>query len=226
MLLRLFTAEEGEATTAIASTAPLKSQKNVTTNFEVDKTIRYVQQPMGGIKRINVAVVVNNMPVVDAEGKTTYRPLTAAEKQKINDLAMQAMGFNKERGDALVVVNSAFAQAAVEPLPEIPIWQKPATIEYAKDALRFLFGIIAMLLLYKKILKPMFNKLTEPLALVSNSGQAISSLNSGNGEAVMENNPELVSSYNQSLDAAKQIAVDNPRMVASVVSEWTSGTAK
>ncbi|MEE9330686.1 MAG: flagellar basal-body MS-ring/collar protein FliF [Methylophilaceae bacterium] len=220
------TAEEGEATTAIASTAPLKSQKNVTTNFEVDKTIRYVQQPMGGIKRINVAVVVNNMPVVDAEGKTTYRPLTAAEKQKINDLAMQAMGFNKERGDALVVVNSAFAQAAVEPLPEIPIWQKPATIEYAKDALRFLFGIIAMLLLYKKILKPMFNKLTEPLALVSNSGQAISSLNSGNGEAVMENNPELVSSYNQSLDAAKQIAVDNPRMVASVVSEWTSGTAK
>ncbi len=226
------TTEEGEeAATVAAAPAPLKSQKNTTTNFEVDKTVRYVQQQMGGIKRLNVAVVVNNMPVVDAEGKTTYRPLTDAEKQQINDLARQAMGFNQERGDALAVVNSAFAVAAVEPLPEVAIWQKPETIEYVKDALRFIAGIIALLMLYKKILKPMFTKLTEPIALTSavqggQGGGAMSTLNSGNGEAVMENNPQLVSGYNQSLDAAKQIANDNPRMVANVVSGWTSGNAK
>jgi flagellar M-ring protein FliF len=220
------TAEEGEATTATANATPLNMQKNTTTNFEVDKTVRYVQQAMGGVKRINVAVVVNNMPVVDAEGKTTYRPLTDAEKQQINDLARQAMGFNQERGDALAVVNSAFAQAAVEPLPEVAIWQKPATIEYVKDALRFIFGIVALFMLYKKILKPMFNKLTEPLALVANQAQLAPSLNSGNGETMMQSNPQVISSYNQSLEAAKQIAVNNPRMVASVVSGWTSGNAK
>jgi flagellar M-ring protein FliF len=220
------TAEEGEATTTTVNATPLNSQKNTTTNFEVDKTVRYVQQAMGGIKRLNVAVVVNNMPVVDAEGKTTYRPLTDAEKQQINDLAMQAMGFNKERGDALAVVNSAFAKAAVEPLPEVAIWQKPATIEYVKDALRFIIGIVAMFMLYKKILKPMFNKLTEPMALIAKQEEPMATLNSGNGEAVMEAQPQLVSSYNQSLDAAKQIAADNPRMVASVVSGWTSGNAK
>lgn len=221
------TTEEGEATTATAANAaPTNSQKNTTTNYEVDKTVRYVQQAMGGIKRLNVAVVVNNMPEVDAEGKTTYRPLTDAEKQQINDLAKQAMGFNEARGDALAVVNSAFAQAAVEPLPEAAIWQNPALIEYVKDALRFIVGIVAMFMLYKKILKPMFNKLTEPLALIAPQGGAVPTLNSGNGEAVMEGQPQLVSSYNQSLDAAKQIATDNPRMVASVVSGWTSGTAK
>ncbi len=225
------TAEEGEATTVAAAPKPLKSQKNTTTNFEVDKTVRYMQQQMGGIKRLNVAVVVNNMPVVDAEGKTTYRPLTDAEKQQINDLARQAMGFNQERGDALAVVNSAFAVAAsVEPLPEVAIWQKPETIEYGKDALRFLIGIIALFMLYKKILKPMFNKLIEPIALPAsvqnNPAQGMESLNSGNGEAMMEGDPQLVSSYNKSLDTAKQIAVENPRMVASVVSGWTSGAAK
>jgi flagellar M-ring protein FliF len=181
---------------------------------------------MGGVKRINVAVVVNNMPVVDAEGKTTYRPLTDAEKQQINDLARQAMGFNQERGDALAVVNSAFAQAAVEPLPEVPVWQSATTIEYVKDALRFIVGIVAMFLLYKKVLKPMFNKLTEPLALVSNRQQALPTLNSGNGETVMEGNPQQISRYNQSLDSARQIAAENPRMVASVVSGWTSGASK
>ncbi|MGJ8621003.1 MAG: flagellar basal-body MS-ring/collar protein FliF [Methylophilaceae bacterium] len=219
-------AEEGEATTAAATVTPVKSQKNTTTNFEVDKTVRYVQQAMGGVKRINVAVVVNNMPVVDAEGKTTYRPLTDAEKQQINDLARQAMGFNQERGDALAVVNSVFAQAAVEPLPEVPVWQSATTIEYVKDALRFIVGIVAMFLLYKKVLKPMFNKLAEPLAIVSNQQQAIATLNSGNGETVLEGNPQQISRYNQSLDSAKQIAAENPRMVASVVSGWTSGASK
>lgn len=221
------TTEEGEAaTTAIANTAPINVQKNTTTNFEVDKTVRYVQQAMGGVKRINVAVVVNNMPVVDAEGKTTYRPLTDAEKQQINELARQAMGFNQERGDALAVVNSAFAQAAVAPMPEVPMWQNPATIEYVKDALRLIIGLVAMFMLYKKILKPMFNKLTEPLALVAKPEQLAPSLNIGNGETIMQTNPQLISSYNQSLEAAKQIAADNPRMVASVVSGWTSGNTK
>lgn len=221
------TTEEGEATTtATANTAPINVQKNTTTNFEVDKTVRYVQQAMGGVKRINVAVVVNNMPVVDAEGKTTYRPLTDAEKQQINELARQAMGFNQERGDALAVVNSAFAQAAVAPMPEVPMWQNPATIEYVKDALRLIIGLVAMFMLYKKILKPMFNKLTEPLALVAKPEQLAPSLNIGNGETIMQTNPQLISSYNQSLEAAKQIAADNPRMVASVVSGWTSGNTK
>lgn len=219
--------EDGEATTEVAAIAPpVNVQKNTTTNFEVDKTVRYVQQAMGGVKRINVAVVVNNMPVVDAEGKTTYRPLTDAEKEQINELARQAMGFNQERGDALAVVNSAFAQAATVPMPEVPMWQKPATIEYVKDALRLIIGLVAMFMLYKKILKPMFNKLTEPLALVAKQDQIAPSLNIGNGETIMQTNPQLISSYNQSIEAAKLIAAENPRMVASVVSGWTSGNNK
>jgi flagellar M-ring protein FliF len=125
----------GAAATAEPA-SPLTSQKNTTTNYEVDKTIRYVQQGMGGIKRLNVAVVVNDMQVVDSKGKVTYRPLNVAEKKQINDLAMQAMGFNKERGDALTVVNSSFASETVEILPPVPMWKNPEIIEYAKEALR------------------------------------------------------------------------------------------
>jgi flagellar M-ring protein FliF len=104
------------------------------------------------------------MQVVDKKGKVTYRPLTEAEKQQINDLAMQAMGFNKERGDSLTVVNSSFASEAAELLPEVPLWKQPETIEYGKDALRFIVGVVVLLMLYKKILKPMFNKLAQPLS--------------------------------------------------------------
>ncbi|MDP3307371.1 flagellar basal-body MS-ring/collar protein FliF, partial [Methylotenera sp.] len=136
----LTTPEGANSSGAAADGAPVNNQKNIMTNYEVDKTVRYSQQGMGGIKRLNVAVVVNNMPVVDKAGKVTYRPLTEAEKTQINDLAMQAMGFNKERGDALAVVNSSFAGEPVEIIPEVPLWKNPEVIEYGKDALRFIVG--------------------------------------------------------------------------------------
>lgn len=208
-------AAAGTATAAV----PIDSQKNVTTNYEVDKTVRYVQQAMGGIKRLNVAVVVNNMPVVDKKGKVTYRPLTAAEKQQINDLAMQAMGFNKERGDSLTVVNSSFAGEPAEIVPEVPLWKNPETIEYAKDALRFIVGIVVLFMLYSRALKPMLNKLVtaSPKSLSAPDGEdAIVNLS---GEQAKLAAP----AFDQNLVAAKQMAKENPRMVANVVANWTNG---
>jgi flagellar M-ring protein FliF len=181
---------------------------------------------MGGIKRINVAVVVNNMPVVDKAGKVTYRPLTAAEKTQINDLAMQAMGFNKDRGDSLTVVNTSFAGEPVEPLPEMPVWENQRLIEYGKDILRFIVGIIVLFMIYSRVLKPLMRKLiamSTPApgrggnedAVVNLSGQA----NSEGG--VSQAKP--LAGYDQNIEAAKQLAKDNPRMVASIVANWTNG---
>jgi flagellar M-ring protein FliF len=204
---------------ADATIAPVFNQKNTTTNYEVDKTVKYVQQAMGGIKRLNVAVVVNNIPVIDKSGKVTYRPLTAAEKQQINDLAMQAMGFNKERGDALTVVNSSFAGEPVEIVPEVPMWKKPETIEYGKDALRFIVGIVVLLMLYKKALKPILNKLmtaTPKMIEAPASQEAIANM-SGEQAAVSASASQL------NLGAVRQMAKENPRMVANVVSTWTNG---
>ncbi|HSH71463.1 MAG TPA: flagellar basal-body MS-ring/collar protein FliF [Methylophilaceae bacterium] len=218
----------GAAATAAATPepapAPVNTQKNMTTNYEVDKTVRYVQQPMGGVKRLNVAVVVNNMQVVDKKtGKVTYRPLTDAEKTQINDLAMQAMGFNKERGDSLTVVNSSFASDPSEILPEVPMWKNPEIIEYAKDALRFIVGIVVLFLIYSRALKPMLRKLTQPAAplLAAPGEDAVVSLSGEQpaGEARKLAGP----AYEQNLVVAKQIAKDNPRMVASVVTNWTNG---
>jgi len=216
-----------EATSADAngqpanSAPPTNTEKNLTTNYEVDKTVSYRQQPMGGVKRLNVAVVVNNMPVVDKKtGKVSYRALTAAEKTQINDLAMQAMGFNKERGDSLAIVNTPFAGEPQEVLPAIPLWENPRVIENAKDVLRFLVGVIALFIIYRKVLKPLLNKLTSPPKAAANQGEAPDAVVniSADGSSAAEK-----PAYTQKIETAKQIAKDNPRMVASVVANWTNG---
>lgn len=231
---------------AAGNAAPTNTEKNLTTNYEVDKTVSYKQQPMGGIKRLNVAVVVNNMPVVDkATGKVTYRPLTTAEKTQINDLAMQAMGFNRERGDSLAIVNTSFAAEPQEVLPAIPLWENPQIIDHAKDVLRLLVGVIALFIIYRKALKPLLNKLSPPAPVaVGQDGAPDAVVNiSANGSAATGGAPNAggvdgsipnasgvdgsggagKTSYEQKIEAAKQLAKDNPRMVANLVASWTNG---
>ena len=226
--------EEGAAPTAPPA-PPQNTQKDTTTNYELDKTVSYVQQPKGGIKRLHVAVVVNHIPVVDSTGKTTYRALNAAEKQQVSDLAMQAMGFNKERGDSISVVNTPFIAEAQEKLAEPPLWKDPLAIEYGKDALRFIAGLIVLMMIYKKLLKPMANKLTgadkKQLALAGTTalggpdGAAAAGAGADGEDALVTLSGDataLPSSLDQTLEAAKQVAKENPRMVAQVVSSWTS----
>lgn len=210
--------EPAEATTV---TTPVSSQKNVTTNYEVDKTVRYVQQPMGGIKRLTVAVVVNHITSVDANGKTVTRPLTDDEKTQINELAKQAMGFNAERGDSLTVVNNSFATVEQEVLPEIPLWKQPANINMAKDAGKFLLGLIIILLLYLRLLKPMVRTLTTPATPMlpgPSDDDAVVELSSNQSSA----RGLGAQGYQENLIVTKQIAKENPKLVANVVTSWVS----
>ncbi|MFL6715888.1 MAG: flagellar basal-body MS-ring/collar protein FliF, partial [Burkholderiaceae bacterium] len=122
------------------------TRRDSTINYEVDKTIRYTQQPMGGLRRLSVAVVLNYRTEVGKNGKPTSRALTDAEKAQITDLIKEAMGFNKERGDSLNVVNTAFNEPQKEIVPETPWWRSPDTISLAKSVGRY--ALFAALIAY------------------------------------------------------------------------------
>ncbi|MCX7250479.1 MAG: flagellar basal-body MS-ring/collar protein FliF [Burkholderiales bacterium] len=232
------------------------TQKGSTTNYEVDKTVRYVQQPMGGIKRLTVAVVVNHKRVVDAEGKVSLRALTEQEQQQITDLVKEAMGFNAERGDSLNVVNSPFAEAPREVIPEQPFWQPYATLDNAKTAAQYLLTTAVLLYLYFSVLRPMIrmlpgNKAKEEeakrMAELKAEQEAQQKLKQeaqesqetkaeskpgetpataaapGTAAAAAPPNGLRISSYQDNLQAAKQMALQEPKVVANVVKNWVNG---
>ncbi|MGV3742806.1 MAG: flagellar basal-body MS-ring/collar protein FliF, partial [Burkholderiaceae bacterium] len=137
-------------------------QKDTTVNYEVDKTIRYVQQPMVGLKRLSVAVVVNHRQTLDKNGKLISTPLSEAEKTQITDLVKEAMGYSKERGDSLNVVNSPFVVPAQEKIAEVPLWKQPEMLQMAKEVGKYLLAGLVLLYLFFKFLKPMLNNLVAP----------------------------------------------------------------
>jgi len=203
---------------AVPATTP--TQKNVTVNYEVDKTVKYTQKTTGGIKRLTVAVVVNEKQELDKEGKNINRLLTDEEKKQITDLAKQAMGFNEERGDSLSVVHAAFAPVRVQELGEIPVWQNSAYIEMAKDAAKLMLGLVVLLMLYKKALKPLVVKLLATTPAITNVLQADASVQSIESEQTLQIPQQ---GYQLNLQQAKRLAKENPKMVANVVTSWVSG---
>ncbi len=198
---------------------PTNTHKDSTINYEVDKTVRYVQQPMGGLKRLSVAVVVNYKREVDAKGKVTTRALTDAEKTQITDLVKEAMGFNKDRGDTLNVVNSPFASADKETIPSTPIWTDPAILQMVKDYGKYILGAALLLYLYFSVLKPMLTKIIEnikaPPAFEVQEQQNV--VHEGDHVEIAPRN------YQQNLNLAKQLAKDDPKIVANVVKTWVGG---
>lgn len=209
------------------------TRRDSTINYEVDKTIRYTQQPMGGLRRLSVAVVLNYRTETGKNGKPSTRALTDAEKAQITDLIKEAMGFNKERGDSLNVLNSPF----VTPEKEVPVepvyWKNPEYIAMAKEGGRYLLIGLVLLFLYFKMLRPLLRTVSPPPpppALPDNSKEQ-AALENGMDEdgAVVELSSEALPpppkkrSYQENLEAAKALARQDPRMVANIVKNWVDG---
>ena len=199
-------------------------QKNSTVNYEVDRTIRHTILPFGSIKRLSVAVVVNgNRIVIDAKGKSSDKPLSDAEKDQISNLVKDAMGFDQNRGDSLNVQVAAFTEHK-EVVEELPFWKRPDMIELAKDLLKYLVIAAALMFLIFRVIKPAFSTLLTPLG--STGGVAATpegKTQAGSaGEAAAQHAPPAPS-YEQSLQTARQIAQQEPKIVASVVKEWVNG---
>ncbi|MBZ0271684.1 flagellar M-ring protein FliF [bacterium] len=93
-------------------------KKRETINYEISKVTSQISEPVGEIKRLSVAVMVDGTyAAVEEDGKTTktYVKRTPEEMATITELVKKAIGFNETRGDQLEVANVAFQSEFEEP---------------------------------------------------------------------------------------------------------------
>ena len=194
-----------------AGSSTQRRDANVT--YEVDKSIRHTKVAQGRLKRLSVAVVLNDRVTADSAGKTVTKPLTDAEKEQITELVKGVVGYDKERGDVVSVINSTFKAHETEKVTEVPFWKQPSTVDLAKDSGKFLLIGAVLLFLLLRVFKPMVANLTRVPALPVNM------LPSAPSPVGL---PQEVR-YENSLQTARQIAKQDPKIVANVVKDWVSG---
>lgn len=199
---------------AAAPTAPppVAGSRESTINYELDKTVRRTKLPVGAVKRLSAAVAVNYKQKTEGD-KVSLTPLTAAELSQINNLVKEAMGFSQQRGDSLNVVNAAFNLPPVDKIEEIAFWEKPSFAAGSWAALKFLGIALVIWYLVSKLLMPILRLLATPPP-----APEFPPMEAGGGEASRPS--PRASAYQDNLQAARDIARQDPKVVATVVKEW------
>jgi len=199
-----------------------KNKENTIQNFELDKTISHTQLATGNVKRISIAVVVDDKKDIAEDGTLSSAPRTEQELQRITLLVKEAVGFNAQRGDSVNIINAGFiAPIAIETLPDMPVWEQAWFAPIVKQSLA---ALIVLYIIFG-VIKPAFNSLSKPhkklVGIESKGGEGPADGHS----AVMEKDeadalPKPPDDYEIQLDMARKVAVEDPKIAAQVVKNW------
>src|SRR5690606_41394583 len=98
---------------------PADTRERPAGNYELDRSTSYTRQQQGRIRRLSIAVVVDDQQTVDpATGAVSYQPWTTEDLARFTRLVQDAVGFDASRGDSVSVVNTPFVADRGEVIEE------------------------------------------------------------------------------------------------------------
>nr|WP_286239968.1 flagellar basal-body MS-ring/collar protein FliF [Neptuniibacter halophilus] len=211
---------------------PGSSRKQATRNFELDRTISYTKHQQGRVRRLTVAVVVDDLSSINPDSGDVQRtPWNQNELERLRILVQDAVGFSALRGDSVNVVNTPFA--AEEPIvaEEVPIWKQ----EWVMDLLKQIMAAIFVLVLVFGILRPILRNLAAAgtagnVAGLGAAGEVTAELEGLDGadfsseSVTFGSDNDLLPTPNESFDyqlnAIRSMVAEDPARVAQAVKQW------
>lgn len=148
-----------------------KYEKNTgTTNYEVGKTVSTTKSQFARIKRITAAVVVDGKykAKTDANGEVSddieYVALNDTDINALSSLVSRSIGIDESRGDQISVQNLQFDRMKTEPAVDGVTQSKLFIATYIAPfagAFKYLFVVLLLLVLYKKVISPFADRMLE-----------------------------------------------------------------
>lgn len=219
------TLEAGTEEAAVPEAANVRSQE--TRNYEIDRTISYTNYDPVAVRRLSVAVVIDEPEGEDAVG------WAAEDLDRITALVRDAVGYSAQRGDSVTVINKRFAQPMTLAEDSLPLWQAP----WFASALRQGAAAVFVLLLVFGVLTPALKRLTTAGSSGRNDGSGTSgdvayadikaehkmkedAVTLSGGDDILLAGP--AESYERQLGAIKGLVAEDPARAAQVVKNWIS----
>ncbi len=210
----------------------MRSQK--TRNYEVDRTISYTRHQQGNLKRLTVAVAIDDIRNINPEtGAVTFTPWSEAELERLTLLVRNAVGYSASRGDSVNVINTPFAPVIVEPFVEPEIWEQDWFWDIVWKGLAVLMALIVIF----TVIRPTFKNLAasgaqaKEFALAGDDDGLAQMASMGDGAAGERVSlsasdefllPGASEGYDRQINALKGLIAEDPARVAQVIRQWVN----
>ena len=212
--------------------APGSSRKQATRNFELDRTISYTKHQQGRVRRLTVAVVVDDLSSVDpSTGDAKRTPWQQNELERLRILVQDAVGYSALRGDSVNVVNTPFVPEQPIVTEDVPLWEQ----EWIWDIVKQVMAAVFVLVLVFGILRPILKNLASAgtagnVAGLGAAGEVSAELEGLDGGDFSSDSvtfgsddgllPTPNESFDYQLNAIRSMVAEDPARVAQAVKQW------
>jgi len=201
------------------------SKKDQTRNYEIGKVVSRRVLPVGKLKRLSVAVIVDGTykKVVEGEGqeaveKLQYEPRSPEELKQIESLVKNAVNFDPARGDRVKVTNMEFYSEPSVPASRPATWKVAlAVLSRHAGVLKYLAVAAFVALSFLLVIKPLVGWLTtsawEELELLEQLPKTI---------AELENEYDREHSRQPVVAKAAEIISKDQQQALELMQKWLS----
>ncbi len=224
--------------------SPSKKSRQATFNYELDKTISHSKRAPGQLRRLSVAVVIDDNIHYDDDQQLVRTPHSPEDIDRITQLIKDTVGFSESRGDSINVINAGFKDLLDIPdKPLGPLWER----EWFIDLMKQVVVVLLILFFLYLVMRPIIRELTFKEKVVENIGVDGQALIGADGELLSEGDDGKEEGTAEDLEAAKNgglsdeqwdelgityaeyeqmlsmirgLAVKEPRVIAQVLKTW------
>lgn len=207
------------AAAAAAPPQPTSSDSHKTTNYDIDRTVQYREQPPWRMRSISIAVLVNN-----GSGK----PLPAARIAAVKTLVASAIG--AEQNPHVTVVDLPFERVgASSAAPGAPWWTEPWMAAVEHNALLALAGMLALFGGLLPMLRWVTTLAAPPVAARSGGGaRAAAAAAAAARQADLPEPPARPAGASQDVfsieaETVQTLVNNDPARTAQVIRGWIAG---
>lgn len=203
---------------------------SATTNYELDHVIEHITEPVGRLRHLSVAVVINQPDAPDTDGapvqgKDDPAGLSSDRMDQIRNLVRNAVGYSADRGDSIKVLQIPFDPDARTQTARAPAWWQNATLQSAAiQAGKYLLIALIAWLLWAHLVRPLLDRAGLSGARTAKA-PAAGATPPPREEAETEEVAQKLRAQRRQrsqeiLRNAQETARDDPRMVAMIVKNW------
>lgn len=208
------------------------SSEKRTKNYELDRTISHIKNSVGSIRRLSVAVVLDDKTTLNEEGLMQRIAMTDEELLRYRQLVSDTVALDETRGDTLTVVNASFAVTPEEEIESTPIWQESWFWDFVKQ---FLAGL-AVLIIILAVIRPVMRDLSkreervldypedvaeevEEIENVDEISKALEQMNADVEQTAATAEAESKAEH-EILEKVRSVVDSNPKVAAHVIRQW------